>query len=131
MTKKGNMSLFRSANRRERRQVPGADELLQSGHKSRDGIVPAPFQGAEYAHQPRLRPRAHVAAVAVPDLADQHGKADLAFPMVIRGRPLRVLQEGEELISVFLQPQGQAARVGVGVVPQRQIQQAPVQPLDA
>ncbi len=111
--------------------MPCADIFPQSGNEDRDGIVAAPFQGAEYAHQPRLRLRAALAVGAVNNLEDQHCQLDLALALVVGRGYLRMAQKRKELISVFLQPQGQAARIGVGVVPQRQIQQAPVQPLDA
>ncbi len=111
--------------------MPGADVLPQGGNESRDGIVAAPFQGPENGHQNPLGQRALVAAVAVHDLADQHREADLALPVVVGRGNLRMAQKREELVPVFLQPRGQAARVGVRVASQRQIQQTPVQPLDA
>ncbi len=110
--------------------MPGADVFPQSGNEGRDGIVSAPFQGPENGHQNPLGQRALVAAVAVHDLADQHREADLALPVVVGRGDFRMALKREDLVPVFFQPRGQAARIGVGVVPQRQIQQAFVQPLD-
>ena len=98
--------------------MPRADIFAQGGHESRDGIVAAPFQGAENGHQNPLGQRALVAAGAVYDFAEQHREADLPLPVVVGRGDLRMIQKREELIPVFLQqlghaPHGQAAAAAV------------------
>ncbi len=63
--------------------MPRADIFAQGGHEGRDGIVAAPFQGAENGHQNPLGQRALVAAVAVHDLAHLQSRADLVLIQVV------------------------------------------------
>ena len=72
--------------------MPGADVVPQGGNESGDGIVAAP-QGAENGHK--------------------HRRTDLALAWVDGRGNLRMAQKRDELVPVFLQPRGQAARVGV------------------
>ena len=70
--------------------MPHTDVFPPGGNESRDGIVAAPFQGAEYDHQHPLGQRALAAAVAAHDFADQHCRADLVLPVVVRRGNLRI-----------------------------------------
>ena len=82
-------------------------------------------------HQHPLRPRAAIAAVALHHFAPDHRRPDLALPVVVGRGDFRMALKREDLVPVFFQPPGQAARIRVGVGRQRQIQQAFVQLLDA
>lgn len=70
--------------------MPCADIFPQSGNEDRDGIVAAPFQGAEYAHQPRLRLRAALAVGALYHLAPDHRRPELPLPVVVGRGDLRM-----------------------------------------